>query len=186
LRVEACLIAAIKTHEVDMGKKSINAALDVAFGIRHWQRMRLCAMPPAFARDLDVTPIFLARPVRKSAAVYSIDGYIGLICQPFERNYIAEHGTQKVSGRAWNPIWLCLHVANVADILEVAYITSEKDMSVLCDRITSHLERMPHTMPDLRAILHKQELLGRPLESWAFSKPEKLDALRNYMKHFAE
>src|SRR4051812_42129959 len=108
-----------------MDKKSIDAALDSNFNRLHWQRIRLCSMPPAFARNIDVSPYFLARPLRRSGGAYVVAGHIGVICQPFERAYLAKHGMPKASGKPWNPIWLGLHIANLRNIGEMAWISSE-------------------------------------------------------------
>jgi hypothetical protein len=163
-----------------MDKKSIDAALDHDFKLRHWQRIRLCSMPPAFARDIDVSPFFLARPLRRSGGAYAIDGYLGVVCQPFERAYLARHGVPRSSGKAWNPIWLCMHIANISDLREAHWIGSEGQIPTFCERVANYLEQMPHTVQALGNVVRKQELLSRPLESFAFARPEKLRALQEY------
>jgi hypothetical protein len=164
-----------------MDKRSINAALDLNFAHLHWQRMRLCYMPPAFVRDIDVSPFFLAQPLRRPSGYYVMSGYLGLVCQPFERAYFAQHGVPRTSGRPWNPIWLASHIANIDSIRECGLIQSENDVQVLCKHVATLLEQLPHSLADLRNSLNEGRLLGQPLSTWNPAQPEKLEALIAYL-----
>jgi len=164
-----------------MDKKSIDDALDLNFKRLHWQRIRLCSMPPAFARDIDVSPYFLARPLRRSGGAYVISGHIGVVCQPFERTYLTKHGVPRASGKPWNPIWLAFHIANLPEVSGLAWISSEAGIPAFCENIASHLERMPHSVPALKEVIRKQMLFEKPLQDWVFARPEKLQALQQYL-----
>src|ERR1700761_6933395 len=132
-----------------MDKRSINEALELNFGPLGWRPMRLCHMPRVFARDIDVSPFFLAQPLRRPGGYYTVSGHLGLICQPFERAYLAQHGVPRASGRPWNPIWLCWHISNIETIRECQFIDAEGDIEILSKRIASLLEQLPHSAMDL-------------------------------------
>jgi hypothetical protein len=163
-----------------MDKRSIDEALDRSFEALHWKRMRLCHMPPAFARDVDVSPIFLARPQRSSGH-YRIDGHIGVVCQPFERSYIAQFGLPKASGRPHNRPWFAWHIANIDILRNAQYVESEVEIHEFCKLAASCLEWLPHSVTDLQNAFTKGRVLSHPWEQWSFDT-EKLKAFEAYLR----
>ena len=110
-----------------------------------------------------------------------MSGYLGLVCQPFERAYLAQHGVPRPSGRLWNPIWLAWQITNIDTIRECQLIKGENDTEMLCERIALLLEQLPHTLKDLRTALARNQLLGQPLSTWNSARPEKFEALLAYL-----
>ena len=168
-----------------MNKRDIEQELSRNLEAHHWSLSRLCAIhPPAFARNIDVTPAFIPNIIRKAGGVYLVNGSLGLICQKFERKWISRSDPGKHESSI-NRFCLVSNTSNVPELLGTSYIHGNqprRDLDAYLASLNSVLERMPHDMSSLASIFRGEQLLGLPLETFvAYGQEDKFKQLREYV-----
>lgn len=118
-----------------------------------------------FAREGDVTPFFLLAGIAgRNWGSYVIEGGIGFIHRPFERQWAAIAQDAQHDG-----LTAFLHAANLRELRGLSYLDPdepiETQVHVWCEAVVALLNSLPGTHAELSLAHQEKRLLaGAPLE----------------------
>jgi hypothetical protein len=140
-------------------RKQVTAIIESCMQLAGWpcvpytrRSMRL------FARDGDVTPFLLLSAIAgRNRGGYVIEGGIGILHRPFERQWTAATPDADDDG-----LTAYLHSANFRELIELAdldpQLSIETQVNLWCEAVVAILNSMPTTHAEL-SLAHKEKHL---------------------------
>jgi hypothetical protein len=165
-----------------MRKSDIDLVLKAEFKARSWCLERVARLPPAFVQPTTVTAFFQPRVLRRSEALYLIDGYIGVLNREFENHWLQNRPNTPKR----NQHCLVLNIANV-DVLRANHwidaIGWETSLAKFLQIALAQLEQLPTDEESLRLALERDVLMGLPLEKFVLpGSEEKISGLKAFVE----
>jgi hypothetical protein len=146
----------------------------------HWRRQSICELPSAFCRNIDVSPVFMPNVIRRKVGSSIVDGYVGVVCQPFERLWLS-----KKKPNLTNRYCMMTNIANISQLLNHSSVDDnsiEEGVQTFSSQLSMLLEALPHDLISLEHVFRQNEMAGMPLSEFVlYGQEEKFSMLKDFI-----
>jgi hypothetical protein len=161
----------------------IEQLMSAAMESAGWPLLEMPGLPPAYAKDLPVTPYFWCSDiVRRPYGKYAVEGLIGVIHQEFERTWLPDADSERREPRPGMGVLL----GNFRELRPRMFLPEDPnpdDVSMFCNAVAQILRDLPSDEMQLVQAMEANKMRSFSFNAFAlYAYRDKFAALVEFLR----